>query len=117
MKQDMDDCSVTEGSGNIFADLGVSEPDLALKKSELAAKIRETIEANEWTQAQAAAKMGIDQPKVSAIVRGRLEDFSIDRLLVGLERLGQGVTFVFRPIKDESDNGKVKRTARRSRTR
>ena len=79
----------------MFADLGLPDPDMTLKKAELAAKIAERIDTNGWSQTKAAAMMAIDQPKVSAIIRGRLKDFSLERLITCLERLGQPVGFVF----------------------
>jgi predicted XRE-type DNA-binding protein len=92
---EIDDTSVTVGSGNVFADIGVADPETALKKARLAARIADVIEARGWTQVQAAEQMGIDQPKVSAVLRGRLSAFSIERLLGYLRRLGQGVEFRF----------------------
>jgi len=91
MKSDLDDRSVTVGSANVFADLGIPEPDLAMKKTNVASKIRETIREREWTQTEAAKVMGIDQPKVSAIVRGRVGDFTLDRLIQLATKLGQMV--------------------------
>lgn len=83
------------GSGNVFADLGVPEPELALAKAGLCTKIYETIRARGWTQRQAAVAMGVDQPKVSQIIHGRVRSYTIDRLLGYLERLGYGVQFSF----------------------
>jgi predicted XRE-type DNA-binding protein len=68
------------GSGNVFADLGLPNPDEALAKAELAQTIVETIERRGLTEDEAAGIMGLDLPKVSAIVRGRLAAFSFDRL-------------------------------------
>ena len=90
-----DDESIAEGSGDVFADLGFLDPGLARAKAELAYQINETIRKYGWSQTKAAAIMGIDQPKVSAIVRGRLSDFSLDRLVIYLNRLGQTVQFRF----------------------
>jgi predicted XRE-type DNA-binding protein len=90
-----DDVTVTEGSGNIFADLGLADPDLALAKAELAIKISETIKSRGLTQTRAAALMGVDQPKVSAITRGRLTGYTVDRLMLLLGRLGQPVKFSY----------------------
>jgi predicted XRE-type DNA-binding protein len=95
MQNGLDDTTVTVGSGNVFADIGVANPELALKKAQLAARIAETIRARGWTQTNAAAAMGIDQPKVSDILRGRLAAYSLDRLIDYLERLGTKVTFHF----------------------
>jgi predicted XRE-type DNA-binding protein len=71
----------TEGSTNVFADLGVADPVGALAKAELARAIGAIITTRGLTQARAAEVLGIDQPKVSALMRGRLSGFSIDRLL------------------------------------
>lgn len=86
---------ITEGSGDVFADLGFADPGLARAKAELALQIHKTIRRRGWTQTKAAATMGIDQPKVSAIVRGRLSDFSPDRRVTCLDRLGRTVPFWF----------------------
>jgi predicted XRE-type DNA-binding protein len=82
---------VTPGSGNVFVDLEVREPDEALAKAELARQIAMIIEQEGLTQSQAAALLGIDQPKVSALLRGRLRDFSIERLMRFILRLGHNV--------------------------
>jgi predicted XRE-type DNA-binding protein len=80
-----------EGSGNIYADLGVANPQEARAKADLAHRIVDIIEQRELTQTQAAKVLGVDQPKVSALMRGRLADFSIERLLRFLLLFGQDV--------------------------
>jgi predicted XRE-type DNA-binding protein len=60
------------GSGNVFADLQVPRPDEALAKAELAHKITIFVERRGMTQAEAAALLDVDQPKISALGRGRL---------------------------------------------
>ena len=82
---------VTRGSGNVFADMGLPEPEEELTKAQLAAHIEDTIKRRRLTQAKAAAMMGIDQPKVSALINGRLDNFSSERLMRLLTRLGQDV--------------------------
>jgi predicted XRE-type DNA-binding protein len=106
MPSNTDDERFETGSGNVFADLGLPDPDMALKKAELAAKIAERIAANGWSQTKAAAVMDVDQPKVSAIIRGRLKDFSLERLIICLERLGQPVGLVFLNVIAKQPNGK-----------
>ena len=64
---------VEEGSGNVFADLGLPNPDLALAKAELVQRIRDLVAKRNLTQIQAATLLGLDQPKVSALVRGRVK--------------------------------------------
>ncbi len=65
---------VTPSSGNVFADIGVPEPEEELAKAQLASRIREIVRGSRLTQVAAAAVMGIDQPKVSALLNGRLID-------------------------------------------
>ena len=88
---------IERGSGNVFADLGIPNPDLALAKAELVRRIRELLEERKLPQTKAAQLLGIDQPKVSALVRGRVEGYSIDRLFRFLNALGQRVEISVRP--------------------
>jgi predicted XRE-type DNA-binding protein len=81
------------GSGNVFEDLGHPRPAEALAKAELARKIAGIIEHRGLTQAAAAGILEVDQPKVSALMRGRLAGFSLDRLV----RLGNDVEIVVKP--------------------
>jgi predicted XRE-type DNA-binding protein len=87
----------------VFADLGFSNPDLALAKAELVQRIRELIEKRKLTQVRAAKLLGLDQPKVSTLVRGRVEGYSIDRLFRFLNALGQRVEISVRPNAYNSD--------------
>jgi predicted XRE-type DNA-binding protein len=93
----MKDERVTRSSGNVFADLGLPDADEALAKADLARQIARIIERRDWTQAQAAQVLGLDQPRVSNLVRGRLEGFSTDRLLRFLNLLGQDIEIAVRP--------------------
>lgn len=79
---------VTRGSGNVFADLELPDADECLAKSELAARIFKIIKSRRLTQAAAGKLLGINQPKVSALLAGRLEGFSTDRLFRFLNALG-----------------------------
>jgi predicted XRE-type DNA-binding protein len=87
---------VTEGTGNVFADLGFHDADEELTKAQLAAHIRSILRRRRLTQSAAAKLLGIDQPKVSALVNGRLAGFSSDRLMRLLTLLGQDVEIVVR---------------------
>jgi predicted XRE-type DNA-binding protein len=78
-------------SGNVFADLGLPNPEEALAKAELANKISVLIRDRNLTQAKAAKLLGIDQPKISMLLRGRLTGFSIERLMRFLLLLGQDI--------------------------
>jgi predicted XRE-type DNA-binding protein len=90
---------VTESSGNVFADIGMPNADEMLAKADIAAKICSIIEDRGLTQAATAAILGIDQPKVSKLMRGHLEGFSSDRLFKFLNDLGQEVQIVIKPKK------------------
>ncbi len=81
----------TISSGNVFADLGVPNPEEALAKAELAHKITVLIRERGLTQAQAARLLGVDQPKVSLLIRGRLAGFSLERLMRFLLAFGQDI--------------------------
>jgi predicted XRE-type DNA-binding protein len=85
---------VKRGSGNVFADLRVDAPEEALAKAELASKIADIVAAKELNQAAAAKVLGIDQPKISALLRGKLTGFSTERLMKFLTVLGSDVEIV-----------------------
>lgn len=75
-------------SGNVFEDLGLPDaPELRIK-AQLAHQVSRIIDKRKMTQMKAATVLGIDQPKVSALVRGRLEKFSIERLCDFVRALG-----------------------------
>lgn len=84
----------TVGSGNVFADLGLPKAEEMLAKAELAHKIASTIARRRLTQARAADILGVDQPKISALKRGRLSGFSLERLMRFLILLGSDVEIV-----------------------
>src|ERR1700731_4195484 len=88
---------IERGSGNVFADLGLPHPDLALAKAELVQRIRDLIAERKLTPAKTAKLLELAQPKVSALVRGRVEGYSIDRLFRFLNALGQHVEIAVRP--------------------
>ena len=85
---------IHEGSGNVFADIGVANPEEALLKAELVRSITNTIDERGLTQTAAAATLGVSQPKVSLLYRGRLDAFSVERLLRFLNALGRDVRIV-----------------------
>jgi predicted XRE-type DNA-binding protein len=85
---------VQTSSGNVFADLGLENSDELLVKAELARKISSIITMQHMTQAEAAELLGIDQPKVSALINGKLSGFSTVRLFRFLNALGRDVEIV-----------------------
>ena len=87
---------VTESTGNVFADIGIPEPELALAKVCLAEEIDDTIRRRKLTQEEAAEILEIDQGTVSKIVNERLDGFSLDRLIRYLNALGNDVEITVR---------------------
>ena|SRR6266496_4970907 len=89
-----DKIKFTKSSGNVFADMGFKNSKERLVKAELALKINQLIEERKLKQIEAAKILGINQPKISAISNGRLNDFSIERLIEFLNKLDQDVEIV-----------------------
>ena len=79
---------IERSSGNVFADLGIPNPEQYLAKSELAAQILKIVRRRRLTQAATGKRLGITQPKVSALLNGRLDGFSTERLIRFLNALG-----------------------------
>jgi predicted XRE-type DNA-binding protein len=94
-----------DSTGNVFADLGVENPEEALAKAELARQISKLIKKRKLTQKQAAEILNIDQPKISALIRGRLRSFSLERLIRFLNELGQDVNIMICPTKSQAERG------------
>ena len=102
------DIPVSEGSGNVFADMGLPEAAEELTKAQLASHIRQAIRRQRLTQVAAAAVMGIDQPKVSALLNGRLANFSSVRLMRLLTTLGQDVDITVRAKPRDRAHGRIR---------
>lgn len=85
------------GSSNVFEDLGFPNADEMLAKSELVRHINRIIVQRGLTQTEAAEVLGVNQPKLSALKRGRLTEFSVDRLIRFLVALGQEVAITIKP--------------------
>ena len=100
--------TVTPGSGNVFADLGFAEPEEELTKAQLASQIRQIIKRRRLTQVAAASLMGIDQPKVSALLNGRLTNFSSERLMRLLTALGHDVDIIVKAKPRARDRGRIR---------
>lgn len=107
------------GSGNVFADLGLPDSEELKAKAVLVIEIIQVIEARGLKQAEAAEIMGIDQPKVSQLMRGKLDGFSMERLYRFLNALGRDVEIVVKPKPKSRREATltVTRTATRSRGR
>lgn len=86
-------------AGNVFADLGLSDADEHLIKASLVAKIDRIIRDRGLTQTAAGEAIGVDQPKVSAMLKGQFRGYSVERLMRFLVALGQDVEIVVKPKK------------------
>lgn len=90
---------VEEGSGNVFADIGLTNPEERLAKADLAIRVSEAIRTRRLTQTRAARMLGIDQPKISRLLRGQLSGFSTERLIYFLTLLGRDVEIIVKPAR------------------
>ncbi len=86
-----------ESSGNVFADLGLPDPDKLKIKSGLTMEITKAVRRLKLTQGEAAQRMGISQPKVSALLRGEFANLSERKLMDCLNRLGYDIEIKVRP--------------------
>ena len=87
---------ITRGSGNVFADLGFPDAEERQTKLRLAHTLNAIIDARHLTQAVAAQRLGLNQPKVSALRHYKLEGFSVERLMTLLNALDRDVEIVIR---------------------
>ncbi len=92
---------ITQSSGNVFADLGLPNPEQELMKARLTLHIYRIVRDSHLTQAQAAKKLGVKQPHVSLLMRNRAGSFSVGRLMEFLAALGQDVEVAVRPARKE----------------
>lgn len=84
----------TVGSGNVFADLDLPDAEERLAKARLAIQISKLITKKKLTQAAAGKLLGVDQPRISKLLRGRLSDFSTETLVKYINALGSDVEVV-----------------------
>ena len=92
---------VVEGSGNVFADLGLPNPGQEQMKARLTLEIARIIKDRGLTQVEAAKILGIQQPHVSELIRNRAGSFSVGKLIDFLTALGQNVEITVRPAHEE----------------
>lgn len=89
-----DELKLTRSSGNVFEDLGFKDAKQRLAKAELASRIHDIIDERDLNQVEAAELLGINQPKVSALMNGQLTGFSMERLMGLLNKLDQDIKIV-----------------------
>ena len=87
------DAIVTVSSGNVFTNLGFGPGEAAVMglRADLMARLRLMVNTEGWTQAQAAERFGIAQSRVSDLLRGKWEKFSLDMLIILAARAGRKV--------------------------
>jgi predicted XRE-type DNA-binding protein len=90
------DEAITRGTGNLFADLGYADAEERQTKLRLAHAINGVIARRRLTQAAAAERLGVNQPKVSALANYKLDGFSVERLMTFLTALDQDVEIVIK---------------------
>ena len=102
------DIDYKRSSGNVYADLAFADSDEMLAKARIVTQIGRIIQTRKLTQAKAAELLGIDQPKVSALLRGHFHGYSQARLIGFLTKLGMDVEIVVRPkAKQHASSGTV----------
>lgn len=102
------DNDITLGSGNVFDDLGLSQPDEALAKADLALQIRSIAKHRHLSQAETARLLGTTQPKVSDLFAGKIAGFSLERLIRFLMALNRDVTLVIAPMSRSSEHASLR---------
>lgn len=97
-KKNFEEVELEMSSGNVFADLEIENAEEELTKAKLVWEIELILKKKKLTQSQAAKIMGINQPKVSALIRRKLDGFSVERLIHLLNALGQDIDIIVRPM-------------------
>jgi predicted XRE-type DNA-binding protein len=93
--------TITESSGNVFADLGFENPEEELAKAKLVVALSQVIAQTGLTQSKVADILDVDQPTISKLLRGRTSGFTTDRLMRLLNLLGQDVNISVTPKRSE----------------
>jgi predicted XRE-type DNA-binding protein len=98
---------VEMGSGNVYADLGYDDAEEMLIKAKLVTEIAEIIKRKGLTQSQAAALLGLTQPKLSNLLRGQFRGISERRLMDCLTKLGRDVQIVVKAAPRSRGSGRL----------
>ena len=102
-----DEIVLSKGSGNVYADLGFPNAEEELAKAEIVRQISSILTQRRLTQAKAGELLHINQPKVSALLRGHTEGYSIERLLRFLLLLDRDVEIVVKPRDPNASAGQI----------
>jgi predicted XRE-type DNA-binding protein len=98
---------VYEGSGNIFADLGLPNPEERLLKAGIVSELQRLIKQRGLTQVKAAKLVGIHQPDLSLLLRGDFDDYSVERLMKMLTAFEQDIEIVMKPNRKAGKPGRI----------
>jgi|SRR5712692_1321005 len=98
---------VEAGGGNIFADLGLPDAEELLLKSKIVVELHRLVKERKLTQTAAAKLVGISQPDLSNLLRGRLRGYSAERLMRMLTALNQDVEITIRPHRKAGEAGRI----------
>ncbi len=107
MQREQAEGKIARSSGNVFADLGFPDADERLTKVRLAVALNEVVRRRRLSQDKAARQLGINQPKVSALSKYKLEGFSVERLMRFLTLLDQDVEIIIRSKPRSRRSGRV----------
>jgi predicted XRE-type DNA-binding protein len=99
--------SVTRGSGNVFADLGLDRPGEVLAKARIVETIADLLARRNVSQQEAGKLVGLTQPQISRLMRGDTREFSYERLMRVLTTLGQDVEIIIRRTRDPRRLGRM----------
>jgi predicted XRE-type DNA-binding protein len=98
---------IEPSSGNVFADLELPDAEERQTKVQLAVAIQRELAKREWSQAEAAEVLGINQPKVSALLKFQLAGFSVERLMTFLTALGNDIEITIKPRRSGRKLGRI----------
>jgi predicted XRE-type DNA-binding protein len=102
---------VVPSSGNVFADLGITNPEEKQTKVRLAVAINQIIQGRKLSQTAAARRLKVNQPKVSALSNYQLDGFSVERLMNFVTALDRDVDIVIRRVRSPRKGGRILVTA------
>jgi predicted XRE-type DNA-binding protein len=110
MSTEHDERAIVDGTGDVFADLGLQLTEDDRLKLVIARAISRIVVGGGYTQNEAARIMGLDQPKVSKLLRGRLKEFSAERLIDCLLQLGYDIEVKYKKA-NRRQRGRIKLVA------
>jgi predicted XRE-type DNA-binding protein len=107
MQKDQNMIEIEESTGNVYEDLGYADANEMRVKAQLAAKIGEIIKARHLTQVQASEILGLSQPKLSEMLRGKFRGISEAKMMECLSRLGRDVQIIVKSAPRSRREGRI----------